>query len=202
MFLRLFFFRQLLCPIPLCNEVFGDNQQLTKHLESDHGKSEQLVHQIPIKRVLVAAGKYNCYFDGCNEYFDDTERLNEHLMTGHNMLYKDVEARSKMNLMFLEQIKNQMTEQYVSSLEAINGHYNSIKARVDDGSGTVAATIGINGLLQDAAAGAPVASKNSEVKIKCHKCNFFFSNEIDLRTHIFYKHPDKKQKHDSQVRLC
>lgn len=187
----------------MCSEVFADNIQLTKHLESDHGKSEQLVHQIPIKRVLVAAGKYNCYFDGCNEYFDDTDRLNDHLMNGHNMLVKDVEARSKMNLMFLEQIKNQMTEQYVSSLEAINGHYNSIKARADDNNvGSALTTIGINGLLQDAAAGAPVASKNSEVKIKCHKCNFFFSNETDLRTHIFYKHPDKKQKNDSQVRLC
>lgn len=38
------------------------------------------------------------------------------------MLYKDVETRSKMNLMFLEQIKHQMTEQYVMNGMMNGGH--------------------------------------------------------------------------------
>lgn len=57
----------------------------------------------------------SCFFDGCSAHFDHADRLSEHLILAHNMLYKDVETRNKMNLMFLEQIKHQMTEQYVMS---------------------------------------------------------------------------------------
>ncbi|XP_037037040.1 zinc finger protein 568-like isoform X10 [Bradysia coprophila] len=117
--------RHLLCPIPSCSEMFADKDLLTKHLETDHAKIDAVQQQVPVKRVY--AGKYNCYFEGCNEYFDDAEKLNEHLISTHALLHKDLEARSKMNLMFLEQIKNQMTEQYVASLgAAVHQPHNSI----------------------------------------------------------------------------
>jgi len=167
--------RHLLCPIPSCNEIFADKDLLTKHLESDHSKMDPSHQQAPVKRVY--AGKYNCYFEGCNDYFDDADKLNEHLMSVHSLLTKDLEARSKMNLMFLEQIKNQMTEQYVASLgAAVNQPHNSIimgnKPRSNnDGTAML----------------VEYATANSKI------------NEIDFKTIYFSQ--EKKPKIEGQVRL-
>lgn len=178
----------------MCNEVFTDRDQLTKHLEIDHTKTDQQLHQqLPLKRLLIAAGKYNCYFEGCNDYFESTDKLNEHLMSHHNMLYKDVEARSKMNLMFLEQIKHQMTEQYVHTLGAINGshHLQSINKKINE-----------TGLLDHSSSMAAAAAAQSSILDATVKFSEHKLNENDLRTNIYYNKPDKKQKLDSQVRLC
>ncbi|KAG4065532.1 hypothetical protein HA402_013302 [Bradysia odoriphaga] len=169
--------RHLLCPIPSCSEMFADKDLLTKHLETDHTKIDPVQQQVPVKRVY--AGKYNCYFEGCNEYFDDAEKLNEHLISTHALLHKDLEARSKMNLMFLEQIKNQMTEQYVASLgAAVHQPHNSIimgnKPRPlnNDGSAVMVEYATINGKI----------------------------NENDFKT-IYFSQEKKPKIHDGQVRL-
>lgn len=107
-----------------CKETFTDRDELTKHVENEHTKTEPSM-QRPEQRSHVTktesgAHAFHCYFEGCNQTFEATDKLNEHLIIQHNMLYKDIEARSKMNLLFLEQFKHQMAEQYAAA--AAGGH--------------------------------------------------------------------------------
>lgn len=107
------------------------------------------------------------------------QKLNEHLISNHALLHKDLEARSKMNLMFLEQIKNQMTEQYVAATlgAAVHQPHNSIimgnkpRPMNNDGSAMMVEYTTANGKI----------------------------NEHDFKTIYFSQ--EKKPKIDGQVRL-
>lgn len=107
-----------------CKEAFAEREDLTKHVENEHTKSEPSSRPEPRSHLVAksesAANSFTCYFEGCDQSFEAADKLNEHLIIQHNMLYKDIEARSKMNLLFLEQFKHQMAEQYAAV--AAGGH--------------------------------------------------------------------------------
>lgn len=110
-----------------CKEAFAERDDLTKHVEIEHTKSEPILrHNEQRSHLSTKSGEsgattsFNCYFEGCDQTFEAADKLNEHLIIQHNMLYKDIEARSKMNLLFLEQFKHQMAEQYAAA--AAGGH--------------------------------------------------------------------------------
>lgn len=109
-----------------CKEAFSERDELTKHVENEHTKPEpslrpeQRSHHLAKSETTGTATSFNCYFEGCDHSFEAADKLNEHLIIQHNMLYKDIEARSKMNLLFLEQFKHQMAEQYAAA--AAGGH--------------------------------------------------------------------------------
>lgn len=106
-----------------CKEAFSDREELTKHVEDEHTKSEPSLRpeqRSHLTKSESGANTFNCYIEGCDHSFEAADKLNEHLIIHHNMLYKDIEARSKMNLLFLEQFKHQMAEQYAAA--AAGGH--------------------------------------------------------------------------------
>lgn len=61
----------------------------------------------------AASGKFNCYFESCDGSFTELDTLNSHLRVVHGLsIVKNAGKRSKMDLMFLEQMKQQrMVEQ-------------------------------------------------------------------------------------------
>lgn len=61
----------------------------------------------------AASGKFNCYFESCDGSFTELDTLNSHLRGVHGLsIVKNAGKRSKMDLMFLEQMKQQrMVEQ-------------------------------------------------------------------------------------------
>lgn len=60
----------------------------------------------------AASGKYNCYFESCDGSFSDVDSLNDHLREVHGLsILKNAGKRSKMDLMLLEQIKQQRQDQ-------------------------------------------------------------------------------------------
>ena len=62
----------------------------------------------------AACGKFKCYFESCDGSFSDVDTLNEHLRGVHGLsILKNAGKRSKMDLMLLEQIKQQSKEQVV-----------------------------------------------------------------------------------------
>lgn len=68
--------------------------------------------RIAVKRVLGAPGKHNCYFESCDAHFDTSDLLNEHLTSNHGLsIVKNAGKRSKMDVMFCEQLKNQKNDQ-------------------------------------------------------------------------------------------
>lgn len=98
----------------VANVAQATGQHVTQSQAQPHNAQQTLG-----QRPLLA-----CTVDGCAAYFEHADRLSEHLIVAHNLLYKDVETRSKMNLMFLEQIKHQMTEQYI--MMGGNGNANGL----------------------------------------------------------------------------
>lgn len=103
------------CPIPNCNKGFTIKHQLTKHLQTAHANQQDVVsspRRLAVKRVLGAPGKHNCYFESCDAYFDSPEELNDHLTQTHGLsIVKNAGKRSKMDVMFSEQLKNQEDDQ-------------------------------------------------------------------------------------------
>lgn len=175
-----------MCPIPDCNETFDQRELLTRHVEIDHQQvvSHETDNRTTTTTTISSGGKYSCYFDGCNLTFDDTNKLNEHLMATHNMLYKDIDARSKMNLLFLEQIKHQIAGQYVLGNATGGGNQ-------DNGN------IQPHQLSQICEANP---YKEEEVDVDdSHLIGD--AHDISTRHHNYFKQ-DKKIKADSQVRLC
>lgn len=59
-----------------------------------------------MKRDL--GGKHNCYFESCDAHFETSDFLNEHLTSTHGLsIVKNAGKRTKMDVMFSEQLKNQ-----------------------------------------------------------------------------------------------
>lgn len=150
-----------------CKEAFAERDQLTKHVESEHTKAEPnsrteaRTHLTKSESAAVPPNQFICYFDGCDQTFEAADKLNEHLIIQHNMLYKDIEARSKMNLLFLEQFKHQMAEQYA------------------------AATAGGNGeLLTNAASFATPPSQHTPTAAHLSTARFALKSEINVNTNI------------------
>lgn len=171
-----------MCPIPDCNETFDQRELLTRHVEFDHQQALSIETDIRTAATISSCGKYSCYFDGCNLTFDDTNKLNEHLMAGHNMLYKDIDARSKMNLLFLEQIKHQIAGQYALGNAADGGD-------------------GANGNIHQLSH-STVANPYKEEEVDVDDSHLIRDvTDIGTRHHNYFKQ-DKKIKADSQVRLC
>lgn len=60
----------------------------------------------------AASGKYKCYFESCDESFSAVDTLNNHLRDVHGLsIVKNAGRRSKMDLMFLEQVKMQRKQE-------------------------------------------------------------------------------------------
>lgn len=102
-------------------------QPQNNHSQQQQGTNGNSENNMPLQSNFAGGGgavgsgrmKCYCYYEGCNRSFDSAEQLDEHLIQSHNMQYKDVEARNKMNLILFEQLKRQMAEQYVSSLSNV-----------------------------------------------------------------------------------
>lgn len=105
-------------------------------------------------------------------------------MAGHNMLYKDIDARSKMNLLFLEQIKHQIAGQYALGNATGSG---------DEHNGNIQPH-------QLSHSSVPNTYKEEEVDVDDSRL-IGDVNDISTRHHNYFKQ-DKKIKADSQVRLC
>lgn len=103
--------RYITCSIPNCNKGFTTKQQLTKHLKVAHPNKDSSTappRRIAVKRELGAPGRNNCYFESCDARFETSDLLNEHLMNTHGLsIVKNAGKRTKMDVMFSEQLKNQ-----------------------------------------------------------------------------------------------
>lgn len=114
--------RYLTCPVEGCNEGFTIKNQLTRHMQTHHS-IKNCTQRISVKRLKMsnyvrsaASGKYNCYFESCDGSFTDEDTLNNHLRGVHGLsIVKNAGKRSKMDLMLLEQMKQQEMEQQGSS---------------------------------------------------------------------------------------
>lgn len=105
------FRRYITCSIPNCNKGFTTKHQLTKHIKNAHPNKESSTappRRIAVKRELGAPGKHNCYFESCDAHFETSDSLNEHLTSTHGLsVVKNAGKRTKMDVMFSEQLKNQ-----------------------------------------------------------------------------------------------
>lgn len=104
--------RYITCSIPSCNKGFTTKHQLTKHLKNAHPNKDASTappRRIAVKREL--GGKHNCYFESCDAHFDTSDLLNEHLTSTHGLsIVKNAGKRTKMDVMFSEQLKSQKTD--------------------------------------------------------------------------------------------
>lgn len=100
------------------------------------------------------------------------------------MLYKDIDARSKMNLLFLEQIKHQIAGQYALGNATGGGNEDS------------------NNIQPHQLSHSSVPNTYTEEEVDVDDSHLISNaHDISTRHHNYFKQ-DKKIKADSQVRLC
>lgn len=116
-----YYFRYITCSIPNCNKGFTTKHQLTKHLKIVHSNKDSPIappRRIAVKREL--GGKHNCYFESCDAHFETSELLNEHLTATHGLsIVKNAGKRTKMDVMFSEQLKSQKMDIEKQNLSAV-----------------------------------------------------------------------------------
>lgn len=226
------FYSYLTCPIPGCTKGFTIKHQLTKHLQTAHANTHDAAvaaaapRRIAVKRIMTAQGKHNCYFESCDAYFDTSDQLNDHLTGTHGLsVVRNAGKRSKMELMFHEQLKNQQNAT-AAAVASITGEYIDQRSVVAGGSAAIAdkvaqqqqhnnvlnnekqrtsnaMTTAISNISKDTeqqqqqqhSVGAVITVANAPNNLKCHLCNIFYNNERDLKVHNFYKHPQMDQQH-------